>query len=505
MDSTVDCSIPAEETILIVDDEIEMAGCFRAILENAGYKTAIVASGEEAVHMVSIRKFDAVVMDLVMKGMDGVTAAKKIKAIVADDEFLPIILITAFFSEENKIAGLSFADGFMTKPVSSNELVATVRSMLKIRRLTCELALAKEKYHRFYDNIPHLCISVKTDGTIISSNKLFSSFCDASKSMIEGTSVYTYLQPDEHALFAAFIEAVMTTDGIPHQNVFSFILSATGKPYKLSVRAASVNDELGGKTIVLAMEDITQKLNLEEERKVARKQLYRSANLASIGTLASGVAHEMNNPLTAILGFSSALLNRMGNQEEIPKDDFQSYLRVIHNETIRCRDIVAHLQRFARDSGEAKIGRHSLLECIVDALRLVNMKAVRSEITILNDIQEDAWVLVDANKLEQVFINLLTNCIDFCPAGTTVHIAKLAEKKESRFIEIVVRDNGPGMQPDVLAKAFDPFFTTKEVGKGIGMGLAICYKIMDELNGRIDIASEPNKGTTILLEIPHDR
>ena len=145
------------------------------------------------------------------------------------------------------------------------------------------------------------------------------------------------------------------------------------------------------------------------------------------------------------------------------------------------------------------------VECIVDAVRLINMKAVRSEITIINDIMDDALVLVDTNKLEQVLINLLTNCIDFCPAGATVHITKVPEKKESRYSEVVIRDNGPGMQPDVLAKAFDPFFTTKEVGKGIGMGLAICYKLMDELNGRIDISSEPNKGTTVLLEIPHDR
>jgi PAS domain S-box-containing protein len=501
----VDGSVPAEETILIVDDEIEMAGCFRAILENAGYKTVIAGSGEDAVRMVSERKFDAVILDLVMKGMDGVATARNIKTLAADDEFLPIIIITAFYSEEKKIAGLSCADGFLSKPASSDELLATVRSLMKIRRLTRELALAKEKYHRFYDNIPHLCISVKTDGTIISANKLFSSFCDSPKSKIEGTSVYAFLEPEEQKLFSAFFETVQTSNGIPQQNVFTFKLPATGKPLKVSVRAASINDEQGEKTIVLAMEDITQKLNLEEEKKVARRHLYRSAHLASIGTLSSGVAHEMNNPLTAILGFSSALLNRIGNNEEILKDELESYLQVIHNETIRCRDIVEHLHRFARDSGEAKIRRCSLLECIVDAVRLINMKAVRSEITIINDIMDDALVLVDTNKLEQVLINLLTNCIDFCPAGATVHITKVPEKKESRYSEVVIRDNGPGMQPDVLAKAFDPFFTTKEVGKGIGMGLAICYKLMDELNGRIDISSEPNKGTTVLLEIPHDR
>lgn len=490
------------ETILIVDDELETAGCFQAILENAGYASEIVGSGEEAIRIVSEKRYDAVIMDLVMHGMDGVAAAKRIKEIIGDDEFLPIILITAYFSEENKVAGLACADGFMSKPVSSSELVATVRSLLKIRRLTRELALAKEKYHRFYDTIPHLCISVKNDGTILSSNKLFISFCEEPQSTIEGMSIFSYLRTEEHVLFSAFLEAVTSTDGIPHQNVFTFILPKSGKTFKLNIRAASINDDTEGKTIAMAMEDISQRLNLEEEKKVARKQLYRSSLLASIGTLASGVAHEMNNPLTAILGFSSALVSRIKNNEEIAKEELGSYLQVIHDETIRCRDIVDHLHRFARDSGEAKIGMHSLLGCIVNALKLVNMKAARSEITILNDLKDDEWVQVDANKLEQVFINLLTNCLDFCPPKSTVHIVKMPANPLSRFVGVAVRDNGPGMQPEVLAKAFDPFFTTKEVGRGIGMGLSICYKIIEELNGRMDISSEPGKGTTVLLEIP---
>jgi PAS domain S-box-containing protein len=505
MDSTDNGRPIPRETVLIVDDDVATGECFAEILETAGYATVTLTSGEDAVQAVSGRAFDAVVMDLMMKGMDGVTAARKIKALAGENDFLPIILITAFFCEENKVAGLAYADGFLGKPTTTSELVATVRSLIKIRRLTRELAFSKEKYHRFYDNIPHLCISVKTDGNILSCNKLFSDFCELPKSEIEGKSILSYLGHDEKPLFLQFIEAVTSTDGIPHQNVFTFLLPKSGKPFKLNVRAAAVNDEHQGTTVALAMEDITEKLDLEEEKKIARKQLYRSAHLTSIGTLASGVAHELNNPLTAILGFSSALLSRLNNHEEIEKTELGSYLQVIYNETIRCRDIVDHLHRFARDSGEANITALSLCGCIVNALRLVNMKAARSEITVLNDITDDVLVKADANKLEQVFINLLTNCIDFCPPGSTVHIAMVREKRVSRFISVEVRDNGPGMKAEVLTKAFDPFFTTKEVGKGIGMGLSISYKIMEELGGRIDLVSEQGRGTAIILEIPYDR
>jgi signal transduction histidine kinase len=110
--------------------------------------------------------------------------------------------------------------------------------------------------------------------------------------------------------------------------------------------------------------------------------------------------------------------------------------------------------------------------------------------------------MADAHKLEQVFINVLTNCIDFCGPGSTVTIARDTSRRDGKYAVVTVRDNGAGMAPEVLAKAFDPFFTTKEVGKGIGMGLSICHKIMEEMNGRIDLVSEVKKGTTVFLEIP---
>jgi two-component system C4-dicarboxylate transport sensor histidine kinase DctB len=164
---------------------------------------------------------------------------------------------------------------------------------------------------------------------------------------------------------------------------------------------------------------------------------------------------------------------------------------------------VDHLHRFARDTGEVRIDRVSLHDCVKNALRLVRPKAARAGIAIVHQIPTDVCVLADANKLEQVFINLLTNCIEFCRNGASVTITESPEKRGPRFFRLLVSDNGPGMPPAVLAKVFDPFFTTKEVGKGIGLGLAMCHRIMEELNGHIDIVSEKGAGTTVLLEIPY--
>jgi two-component system, NtrC family, sensor kinase len=242
----------------------------------------------------------------------------------------------------------------------------------------------------------------------------------------------------------------------------------------------------------------------KKEPLTAQEQLYRAAHLASIGTLASGVAHEINNPLTAILGFSSALLSRINNHEEIDRNELGTYLQIIHNETIRCRDIVEYFHRFAREHGEVRIGRVSLSESIVNALRLVNMRAMRSEVTILNEIEEDCWVRTDADRLEQVFINLLTSCIDFCGHGNTVVISAAAGKNKSNYAVVTVRDNGPGMTAEAAAGVFDLFFAAGEKGKVTVMALAVSRTIMEELGGRIDCVSEVGKGTTVSIDIPCD-
>jgi signal transduction histidine kinase len=268
----------------------------------------------------------------------------------------------------------------------------------------------------------------------------------------------------------------------------------------VNFKAVYIGDHGTGLWYVIAMEDVTQQLKIQEEQKIARKQLYKSARLASIGTLASGVAHEMNNPLTAILGFSSAIMDRVANHEIMEQSELEQYLQVINVEALRCRDIVENLSRFAREGGEYMAASVSTAECSNNAIKLIHAKLVKSKIFIDNLLGDDCMVAGDATKIEQVFVNILTNCIDFCDQGSVVKMATTTSRDDSRFYSICISDNGPGIPPDILPKVFDPFFTTKEVGRGTGMGLAICHRIMEELNGSIDIVNNSDRGVSVVLE-----
>jgi two-component system, NtrC family, sensor kinase len=248
----------------------------------------------------------------------------------------------------------------------------------------------------------------------------------------------------------------------------------------------------------LQRELLVSKSRYEEEQRIARTQLYRSARLASIGTFASGVAHELNNPLTAILGFSGALVERIKKQEAIDKDELEQYLGIINAETLRCRDTVENLSRFARE-GDAQIREFMLGDCVSDACKLVRARAIKKHIQITAEIPSAMRVKADMQKLQQAVVYVITNSLDFCGEGSKVSVSADFARG---FVRLYIKDNGPGIPPAVLPKVFDPFFTTKEVGQGMGLGLAMSHVIMEECNGSIDVSSEAGKGTTVVLEVP---
>jgi|WetSurMetagenome_2_1015567.scaffolds.fasta_scaffold00328_2 signal transduction histidine kinase len=248
----------------------------------------------------------------------------------------------------------------------------------------------------------------------------------------------------------------------------------------------------------LQRELVASKSRYEEERKAARAQLYRSARLASIGTFASGVAHELNNPLTAILGFSSALHERLKKNEAIDKDELDQYIAIINAEAVRCRDTVENLSRFARE-GDVQIRDFALRECVDAALLIVKSAAAKKRVVMTAHVPPLTVVRADPQKLQQAAVYILTNTLDFCPAGSAV---KITSAVDGRFVRLRVADNGPGIPADVLSKVFDPFFTTKQVGQGTGLGLAMSHVIMEECGGAINISSEKEKGTTVTLDIP---
>jgi two-component system NtrC family sensor kinase len=226
----------------------------------------------------------------------------------------------------------------------------------------------------------------------------------------------------------------------------------------------------------------------------ARTQLFQTDKLASVGRLAAGVAHEINNPLTGVLTYSSFLLSKAEDNQEL-KDD----LEVIVRETKRCREIVKGLLDFSRQSPPEK-RLTKINEIILHSIGIVqnqlSMQRARIDMSLKEDLPP---ILADVNQLEQVLVNLLVNAADAMngTGGTVTVRSDLTDEG----VEFSVHDTGCGIQQENLDKIFDPFFTTKGA-RGTGLGLAIVWGIIEEHGGRIHVDSEEDVGTTFRIVLP---
>jgi signal transduction histidine kinase len=249
-----------------------------------------------------------------------------------------------------------------------------------------------------------------------------------------------------------------------------------------------------------------------DELQQSQSLLVRQEKLASLGRLAAGLAHELNNPLSSVAGFAEALQRRLDEEGMAGHPglaEFQEYLTVILGEVSRAAAIVRRLLDFARQR-EPAFGPVDLQTVMTDAVAFVQRQAsLANQKIVLAPFPPGCVVQGDSHMLQQVFLNLLTNALDAIEGGGEVQIT--ARQESGVFgqgfgrptLAVVVADNGCGIPPENVARIFDPFFTTKEVGKGTGLGLAICLSIVEQHGGTIEVRSEgQGKGTVVTVSLP---
>jgi len=236
-----------------------------------------------------------------------------------------------------------------------------------------------------------------------------------------------------------------------------------------------------------------------EEHNQLQEQLTQSTKLAALGELAANIAHEINNPLTGVLGYS-ALLQR-GLEDDDPN---LKNLKVIENETIRARDIVRNLLDFVRQEGLKK-RKECIRDVMDDTLYLLRKQAALINVKIVLDYDvEVPLVYIDANQMKQVFINLLNNALHAMDGGGKLTVSIKAAKPDGRrpWVEVTFRDTGTGIPPDKLDMVFNPFFTSKEMGEGTGLGLSVSQRIVEEHGGSIEVQSKLGEGSIFTIKLP---
>jgi signal transduction histidine kinase len=249
-----------------------------------------------------------------------------------------------------------------------------------------------------------------------------------------------------------------------------------------------------------------------EELKRSQRLLVRQEKLASLGRLAAGLAHELNNPLSSVAGFAEALQRRAAEGETARPpgaSDVREYLTLIQEEVARAATIVRRLLDFARQR-EPSFGVVDLEGVVAKAVSFVQRQArLANQRIVVTPFPEGSRVFADAQMLQQVFLNLLTNALDAIEGGGEIRITARQRRDgaghgpEKAWLDVVVSDTGTGISAEDVPRVFDPFFTTKEVGKGTGLGLAICQSIVDQHRGTIEVQSEgAGKGAVVTVSLP---
>jgi signal transduction histidine kinase len=252
--------------------------------------------------------------------------------------------------------------------------------------------------------------------------------------------------------------------------------------------------EPGGHVVLLA-EDVTRAKHLQ-------RQMLLTERLTTAGRLASGVAHELNNPLATIAGCAEALVSRLAGQplaERPELADFAAYLKLIEEEAFRCKEITGSLLQFVREPGHRR-AETDINALVHKTIELLSPQARFAEARFQPELDPALpFLVVNEGQFRQVFLGIASNGLEAMDGRGRLTIRSRLARGEV-LVEFV--DEGPGIPADVLARIFDPFFTTKPPGQGTGLGLAIAQSIVADHGGRIEVDSRPGAGTTFRVVLP---
>ena len=277
----------------------------------------------------------------------------------------------------------------------------------------------------------------------------------------------------------------------------SFRVGEWNKHFEILASPLQFSDE-SLRRVLLFKRDVTLQREMQAQYLQAEK-------MATVGVLAAGVAHEINNPLAAISGFSQGLRKRLPRiKEQVDEElgsDFEEYLETILKECSRCQEIVQTLLTFSRPNN-SRFARLGLNALVLDCLKILRYRLKKSPgVALVPELDKGlCWLHGDEAQLKQVILNLVTNALDAVEDQGRITIRTTRGPKGQ--VSLVVEDDGAGIPQGDLDRLFDPFFTTKPVGKGTGIGLSTCYTIVQGHGGQIFVCSDEGIGTSICVTLP---
>ncbi|MDP8966887.1 MAG: response regulator [Cyanobacteriota bacterium] len=511
---------PEKGVILIVDDTPTNLEVLFDFLAESGFKVLVAEDGESAIARVEYAPPDLILLDVLMPGIDGFETCRRLKANDSTKD-IPVIFMTALTETVDKVRGLSLgAVDYITKPLQHEEVLARVQIHLSLRnlsqtlieqnlRLEQEIQERKQAEQKIHEQAALLDIS--TDAILVRDLDHHILFWNEGAKHLYGWNAEEVVGKKADELLyrqKALSQLQNNRQSLAEKGEWQGELhqiTKDGKDIIVASRWTVMRDENGQpKSILTVNTDITEKKQLEA-------QFLRAQRLESLGTLASGIAHDLNNALTPIL-MTIQLLER-----KLQDEQSQHWLSIMETNAKRGADLVKQVLAFARGV-EGKRTTLQVRHLITEIEKIAKQTFSRSIEIHTNVPTQNLWTISgDATQLHQILMNLCVNARDAMPEGGILEImasnlwidenyARMnIEAKVGPYVVITVSDTGTGMPPEVVDRIFEPFFTTKELGKGTGLGLSTVLGIIKSHGGFVQIYSEVGKGTQFKVYLPVTR
>ena len=500
------------DSILIADDNPENLKVLARLLKQEGYKIRAATNGKQALESFQAEPPDLVLLDIQMPKMDGYEACRLIKK---QEKYrqVPVIFISAMGEAFNK--AMAFKAGgsdYITKPLQAEEVLARVKAHLssyKYQRDLKEknldlLQQFKTTFEQAAVGIAHIDIGT---GQYLKVNERFAAILNYSKDELLKKTLKDITHPDFYEDDTLKVKQLVDKK-INYFAKEKQYITANGSAVwcKITVSLVENKQDHTPNYLLSIIEDISKQKKMELEQKDYERLVQQMQKMEAIGTLAGGIAHDFNNILSVIIGFTELAL------EETPSGtSLEESLHEVYSAGKRAKELVKQILAFARQSDE----KRSPIQPRVIAKEVLKFirSTIPTTIEIQQEIESDASIMGSATQFHQLLMNLCTNAaqaMEDSGGVLKVSIKDVFLDKRSLligiepgdYIEIKVSDTGVGIAPELIKLVFDPYFTTKGPGEGTGLGLAMAHGIVKSYEGKINVDSQLEKGTTFTVHLP---
>jgi len=500
-----------ETTVLLVDDNPQNLKVLYETLKDKGYRLLIANDGEKALDLAHRHQPEVILLDIMMPELDGYQVCERLKADAVTSDSA-VVFLSALDDVEAKVKGFALGGAdYISKPFQAQEVIARVKTHARVIRLEREMQARNRQLEsdqaRILNSISEGIYGLDAEGTIVFANPAAALIMRSPVEELIGRDFFSlHVVAEDDALSVLPVQATCQ-QGVAENQRGVTLKRPDGTSFPTEYRSTP---KLDGETLhgaVVVFRDITTELEneqaLEDARALVqeqRDQLAHASRLSTMGEMAAGFAHEVNQPLTAITNYAR-VAKRMMAKETLDRDLLQETLDKIEAQSHRASEIIRRIRRFMKKpaTGKEVLSVPALLD---DTRQFAEVDMRNNEGGIELTVEESVpEVLADPIQVQQVALNLIRNALEATrTAGSSTPVEVSAALCDTGCVRIEVRDHGTGLPEDAEDKLFLPFYTTKQ--DGMGIGLSMCRSLIQAQGGDIGFERPDDGGARFYFTLP---